>query len=53
MRSLAEELSMGSLAGMMHKESIAEEISIGSLAEMVDEESSRGMQYRESGRDDG
>jgi hypothetical protein len=33
--------------------SIGEEFSIGSLAEMMDEKSSRGIQYRESGRDDG
>ncbi len=32
---------------------LAEEFSIGSLAEMMDEESSRGIQNRESGRDDG
>ncbi len=49
----AEEFSIGTLAEMMDEESIAEEFSIGSLAEMMDEESSRGIQYRESGRDDG
>ncbi len=54
MRSLAEEFSTGSLAGMIYEESMAEEFSIGSLAGMMDEESRRGgIQYRESGRDDG
>jgi hypothetical protein len=52
MRSLAEELSMVSLAGMMDKESIAEEFSIGSLAEIVDKESSREIQYWKTGRYD-
>ncbi len=32
---------------------LAEEFSIGSLAGMMDEESSREIQHRESGRDDG
>ncbi len=52
MRSLAEDFSIGNLAGMMDEESIAMEFSIGSLARMMDEESSRGILYRESGRDD-
>ncbi len=33
--------------------SLAEEFRIGSLTGMMDEESSRGILYRESGRDDG
>jgi hypothetical protein len=33
--------------------SLTEECSIGSLTGMMDEESWRGIQYRESGRDDG
>jgi hypothetical protein len=33
--------------------SLAEEFSTGSLAGMMDEESSRGIRYRDSGRDDG
>ncbi len=53
MRSLAEEFSTGSLAGMIYEEFLAEELSMGSVAGMMDEESSRGIQYRESGRDDG
>jgi hypothetical protein len=32
--------------------SLAEEFSKGSLAGMMDEESSRGIEYRKSGRDD-
>jgi hypothetical protein len=32
---------------------LTEEFGTGSLAEMMDGESNRGMQYRESNRDDG
>ncbi len=51
MGSLAEEFSTESLTRMMYEESITEEFGIGSQAEVMDEESSRGIQYRKSGRD--